>query len=196
MSRTRLRAGIILLFVVLAACNSSEADETTTTAIAETSTTDSGPGAMTTDPIPTTTTTVETTTTTTATEDTTITAVNPSPPTTKVDPAPPDNQPPLVEIVSPAHLSSHQAKLIEEENRFGATVSLAAVVSDPDGDEFTVEWFSSDEGFLGTGESLIVVLHTGQFDAAQPHITARATDQWGVVSEDVVQIVVWIPSDI
>ena len=187
-----------MLFVVLAACNSSEADETTTTAIAETSTTDSGPGAMTTDPIPTTTTTVETTitTTTTATEDTTITAVNPSPPTTKVDPAPPDNQPPLVEIVSPAHLSSHQAKLIEEENRFGATVSLAAVVSDPDGDEFTVEWVSSDQGFLGTGESLIVVLRTGQFDAAQPHITARATDQWGVVSEDVVQIVVWIPSDI
>ena len=187
-----------MLFVVLAACNSSEADETTTTAIAETSTTDSGPGAMTTDPIPTTTTTVETTitTTTTATEDTTITAVNPSPPTTKVDPAPPDNQPPLVEIVSPAHLSSHQAELIEEENRFGATVSLAAVVSDPDGDEFTVEWFSSDQGFLGTGESLIVVLRTGQFDAAQPHITARATDQGGVVSEDVGEIVVWIPSDI
>ena len=69
------------------------------------------------------------------------------------------------------------------------------MVSDPDGDGFTVEWFSSDEGFLGTGESLIVVLYTGQFDAAQPHITARATDQWGAVSEDVVQIVVWIPSD-
>lgn len=135
------------------------------------------------------------TTTTTTVVVTTTSAENPSPPTTSGEAPPPNNEAPQVEITSPAHLSSHQAEFIQEENRFGATVSLAATVSDPDSDPFTVEWFSSHEGFLGTGESLTVVLHTGQFDSAQPRITARATDKWGAVAESSVQIVVWIPSD-
>jgi hypothetical protein len=72
---------------------------------------------------------------------------------------------------------------------------MVAVVSDPDGDPVTVEWISSDEGSLGTGESIVATVHTGEFDAAQPQITARATDQWGAVSEATVQIIVVIPSD-
>ncbi len=79
--------------------------------------------------------------------------------------------------------------------RFGAAVSLSAIVSDPNGDPVTVQWISSDEGYLGSGESIIAVLHTGQFDSAQPSITAQATDQWGAHTETSVQIIVWIPSD-
>ena len=75
-------------------------------------------------------------------------------------------------------------------------MSLSAIVSDPDGDDVTVQWISSDEGALGTGESIVAILRTGQFDSAQPRITARATDQWGVATEASVQIIVWIPSDV
>ena len=86
--------------------------------------------------------------------------------------------------------------LDDSGQRFGAAVSLSAIVSDADGDDVTVKWFSSDEGALGTGESIIVTLRTGQFDSAQPVITARAIDQWGVATEASVQIIVWIPSDV
>jgi hypothetical protein len=118
-----------------------------------------------------------------------------APPTSTIQPPPPDNRAPTVEIVSPAHLSSHQATFDAATQRFGAAVSLAATVSDPDGDTVTVDWVSSDQGSLGTGESIIATVYTGEFDAAQPHITARATDQWGATTEATIQIIVVIPSD-
>lgn len=98
-------------------------------------------------------------------------------------------------ITSPGHLSSHQAEFIESEGRFGAYVALSADLSDPDGDPVTLEWFSSDQGFLGTGESLTALLLVPRGDTAQPYITARATDRWGATSETQIQIIVWVPSD-
>jgi hypothetical protein len=166
------------------------AGETTTTtdpqaaATTATSTTTTSP--------PTSTTSSSTSTTTTTTSTTTTTTQ----PTTTTLAIPPDNKPPSVEIISPANLSSHIAVLDTETNRFGAAVSLSAIVSDPNGDDFVVQWFSSDQGALGTGESIVAILSTGQFDSAQPFITARATDQWGVTTEASVQIIVWIPSDV
>jgi hypothetical protein len=79
--------------------------------------------------------------------------------------------------------------------RFGAAVSLSALVSDPNGDPVTVQWISSDEGYLGSGESIIAVLHTGLYDSAQPRITARVIDQWNTATEATIQVIVWIPSD-
>ena len=149
-------------------------------------------------PTSSTTTTTAPTTTTTTSPTTTATSSTTTQPTTTTSTlaVPPNNKPPIVEIISPANLSSHIAVLDDSGQRFGAAISLSAVVSDPDGDEVSVKWSSSDEGGLGTGESIIATLHTGQFDSAQPIITARAVDQWGVATEASVQIIVWIPSDV
>jgi hypothetical protein len=100
-----------------------------------------------------------------------------------------------VKIISPGNLSSHVASYDASTGRFGAAVSMSAVVTDPNGDTVSVRWYSSDEGFLGSGESIVATLYTGQFDSAQPRITARATDKWGATTEASVQIIVWIPSD-
>ncbi len=167
-----------------AAAGSSQA----ATTIPETSTASSTTTSTT---RPTTTTTTRPTTTTTRPSTTT----RPTTSTTTLA-IPPDNKPPSIEIISPANLSSHIAVLNTTTQRFGAAVSLSAIVSDPDGDDLTVQWFSSDQGALGTGESIIATLSTGQFDSAQPVITARATDQWGVAAEASVHIIVWIPSDV
>jgi hypothetical protein len=109
--------------------------------------------------------------------------------------APSDNQAPTVEITSPENLSSHVAVFDASTRSFGAAVSLSASVSDPDGDRVTVRWFSSDEGYLGTGEQIVAILHTGQSDSAQPRITARATDRWGATTETSVQVSPWVCSD-
>lgn len=108
---------------------------------------------------------------------------------------PSNNQAPTVEITSPANLSSHVAVFDASTGRFGAAVSFSAIVSDPNGDHVTVRWFSSDDGYLGTGEQIVAILHTGQSDSAQPRITARATDRWGATTVASVQVSPWICSD-
>jgi hypothetical protein len=109
--------------------------------------------------------------------------------------APSNNQAPTVEIISPTNLSSHVAVFDASTRRFGAAVSFSANVSDPNGDHVTVRWFSSDDGYLGTGEQIVAILHTGQSDSAQPRITARATDRWGATTVAFVHVSSWICSD-
>ncbi len=108
---------------------------------------------------------------------------------------PSNNQAPTVEITSPANLSSHVAVFDASTRRFGAAVSFSADVSDPNGDHVTVRWFSSDDGYLGTGEQIVAILYTGQSDSAQPRITALATDRWGATTAVSVQVSPWICSD-
>jgi hypothetical protein len=197
----------LAVLLTIAACSPAADDTTNSTtdeptgtlaATAGEATTTSPQQAGATNPTTATTTTRPTTTSssTAPTTTTTSTTTTTTQPTTTTLAIPPDNRPPSVEIISPANLSSHIAVLNTETNRFGAAVSLSAIVSDPNGDDFVVQWFSSDEGALGTGESIVAILRTGQFDSAQPIITARATDQWGVTTETSVQIIVWIPSDV
>jgi hypothetical protein len=92
-------------------------------------------------------------------------------------------------------MSSHRAVFDSETGLFGADITFTATASDPDGDSFTVRWYSSIEGFLGTGTSVTATIHTQGSDSTQPFITARVTDKWGRSSEQKIQIIVWIPSD-
>jgi hypothetical protein len=105
------------------------------------------------------------------------------------------NEAPTVEITSPANLSSHVALFDAGTRRFGAAVFFSANVSDPNGDHVTVRWFSSDDGYLGTGGQIVAILHTGQSDSAQPRITALATDRWGATTVASIQVSPWICSD-
>ena len=68
------------------------------------------------------------------------------------------------------------------------------IQQNPDGDPVNVEWDSSLSGYLGTGEFITASLVT-MYDSSQPFITAKATDPRGAVSEDTIQVIVWIPSD-
>jgi len=98
-----------------------------------------------------------------------------------------------VTITAPAHLSSFQATYLPGDG-FGASVTMTAEVADPDGDPVSVEWYSSVEGYLGTGTTITARLHT-MFDSSQPWLTARAADGRGGEASDRVQVIVWIPSD-
>lgn len=104
------------------------------------------------------------------------------------------NSPPTVAITSPASSVRYQATYDAAEGRFGATVKLNATAADADGDAVTISWYSSEEGFLGTGSSISVRLHP-QGDASQPIITAVASDAGGASAEDSRQVIVWIVSD-
>ncbi len=108
---------------------------------------------------------------------------------------PEDNEPPSLDIISPTSLAAYTASYDVDREDFGANVALSAVVSDPNGDAVTVTWSSSMQGALGAGESIVAFLSTGGFDAAQPIITATATDVWGTATSQSVQIIVWVPSD-
>lgn len=105
------------------------------------------------------------------------------------------NQPPTVQILSPEDLSSHSADLID--GRFGVRLMLEAEASDPDGDDVSVRWTSSEQGDLGEGSALDVVIHVSNegLDASQPTITAIATDERGAEARASVSILVVIPSD-
>ena len=198
-------AGAAVLVLVISSCTSSAVETTTTIPIETTPSATADAPTSTTHPVdestvPPTTTTTQTTTTkvstpTSTTPESTSTTVGTPTTTSTSTPPPADNRPPTVEIISPGNLSSHIAVYDAATQRFGAAVSLSAVVSDPNGDPVTVQWISSDEGYLGTGESIIAVLHTGNYDSAQPRITARAIDQWNTTTEATVQIIVWILSD-
>ncbi len=96
--------------------------------------------------------------------------------------------------MAPAHLSAHIASYDPATGWFSAPVAMAATVVDADGDATRVRWYSSIDGYLGTGESITARLRT-IYDSSQPFITAKVTDANGATSEDTIQIIVWIPSD-
>lgn len=200
---SRWRKSLVVIAAMLlaaSACSSQGDDPTPLESSTSTAAAESVTAAETTIPpdttAPSTSTTKRTTTMppTTATTSSSTTTTRPPTTTTSVQP-PADNEPPTVEIISPDSLSSHSAVYDASTERFGAAVALSAAVSDPNGDRVNVEWYSSDEGYLGSGESITAMLHTGNFDSAQPRITARAIDQWNTAAEATVQIIVWIPSD-
>lgn len=188
---------IVIVAVALLAAACSPTTETTTTedvtALAPATTTTAPPLDGTTSSTSTTSTptTIVVTTTTTA----AATSTSKAPPTTTTITAPEGNEPPEIEIVSPAALSAHTAAYDADRKDWGANVALSAIASDPNGDVIIVTWSSSTQGFLGTGESIVAFLSTGGSDASQPVITATATDQWGAATPESVQIIVWIPSD-
>ncbi len=209
--RRNTLASLVAMALVAAACSGDDAADTsaTTTASADATTTtvdadgvtSTSPGVtVTTDPVTTTTSGATTTSTTAATTTTTTrsaTTTSPPPPTTTTTTAPsepPGNEPPAAAITFPPDLSSHTASFDPEAGLFGAAIAFTADATDPNGDPITVEWFSSDEGLLGTGANLTATVHTIGSDSSQPFITVRVTDQWGQVTESQIQIIVWIPS--
>jgi len=186
---------LVATIVVAAACTSSSDDDTTTTT-ADTAATEPAPTAdasgTTTAPAETVTTTTRapTTTTTRATTTTTTKATT----TTTTIAVPAGNRAPEVVITSPGNLAAFIAEYIASSGKFGSPVTLTATATDADGDPVTIEWYSSMEGYLGSGDSISVMLHTIDSDSSQPVITARAIDRWGVSSDASVQVIVWIPS--
>ncbi len=104
------------------------------------------------------------------------------------------NGAPAVAITTPSSLVRYAATYDPDAGTFAASVELSAQASDPDGDGVTVSWYSSIEGFLGTGSNITAQLHPFG-DASQPIITAIATDDRGATTEDSQQIIVWIVSD-
>ena len=187
------KALIAAIVILVAACSPPSEPTTTTTSTTTSEATTTTEAPVTTRLDSTTTTRNDTSTTTTTAPTTTITQ---PPTTTTTVTAPEGNEPPNIEIVSPANLSAHEASYDEARKDNGANVSLAAIAADPNGDEVTVTWSSSTQGDLGTGDSIVAFLSTGGFDSSQPIITATATDQWGASTSVSVQIIVWIPSDV
>ena len=183
----------IALALLGAACTSSSPDTTTTTEPLVSTTTTSATQASTTTSTTSPSSTSSTSTTTTVA--TTSTAAPPTTATTTTITAPPGNHAPVVEIISPGHLSAHTAAYNVELADFGAFISLSSIASDEDGDPVTVTWSSSATGSLGKGESIVAWISTQGSDASQPVLTATARDKWGVSSSASVQIIVWIPSD-
>ena len=106
----------------------------------------------------------------------------------------PVNHPPSITITSPINLSRHEAVFDPLTSTFRAPVSMSAEISDPDGDDVTVDWFSSEGGYLGTGVSISASL-VSFVDSSQPFITAVATDARGAQGDYTIQVSVWVPSD-
>jgi hypothetical protein len=191
----RFAALLVATMVVAAACTSSSDDTTTTTesaaadgATEPVATADAS--GTTTAPAETVTTTTKATTTTRATTTTTTKATT----TTTTVAVPAGNRAPEVVITSPGNLAAFIAEYRASSGKFGSPVTLTATATDADGDPVTIEWYSSMEGYLGSGTSISVTLHTIDSDSSQPIITARAIDQWGVSSDSSIQVIVWIPS--
>jgi hypothetical protein len=186
---------VVALALLAAGCSFGTAETATTTTGAEAVTASTTVASEeTTESSGATTSSTTTTTAPTTTRPSSATTTK-APATTTTITAPEGNEPPEIEIVSPAALSSHTAAYDVARKDFGANVALSSIASDPDGDAVTVTWSSSTQGFLGTGESIVAWLSTGKSDASQPVITATAKDQWGTANSVSVQIIVWIPSD-
>lgn len=94
-----------------------------------------------------------------------------------------------VEITSPTHLSSYEAGYDAAAGLFGAKVQLTADVASL-APGVTVAWFSSDEGFLGLGETIEATLHISDYDSAQPTITARVLGADSIQADE-VQVSIW-----
>jgi len=97
---------------------------------------------------------------------------------------------PVLEITSPVHLSSHEASYDAAAGLFGATVGLSADVAGF-GPDVGVAWISSEEGFLGFGESITADLHIKVYDSAQHTITVLAFQGAGVIRSDRVELNIW-----
>lgn len=208
----RLIIFLALLVLVATACSDDDAETTSTSApgTPSTATSEAGdPGTTTTaDPSsastttttrptsapPTTSTTTTRPTTTTTTTRPTTTTTRPTTTTTRGGTADPGDDP-TAAITFPPNLSKHEAAFDPSLRDFVAPVTLQATVSDPDGDIVKIEWFSSDQGYLGEGVELSANLSTLLSDAAQPYITVRVTDSAGNVTEQQIQLILWIPSD-
>lgn len=134
-------------------------------------------------------------TTSTVVVSTTSTSTTTSVPNTTTTTRAPSGSTPVATILGPDPLTAYQAEYSTEDGMFGAVVSLVADVSDLDGDVVAIEWFSSDEGYLGSGATLSPRIHTIDSDSSQPTLTLRVTDSEGNVVETSVQVIVWIPSD-
>ena len=196
----RLATTVLVVGLLAAACSSSEPDAATETTAPESDVTaapamtlpetSSPPTTM----APTTTTTTTTTTVPASTTTSTTTSTTVPTPTSTTLAPPSDNRSPEVTVTAPGNLSSHLAAYDQDSLAFRADVSMSANAVDPDGDEVTIDWYSSLSGYLGTGESITASLVTIS-DSSQPFITARATDPYGATSEDTIQIIVWVPSD-
>jgi len=193
-------AAAAAMALLLAACSGGDDAATTTAAAPTTSTTTStteapsstATTATTTTAVPTTSTTAASTTSTTSSTSSTTSTTRPGPTTTV---ATGSGSVPSVAITSPPNLSQHLAAYDAGLVDFVAKVTLQANVSDPDGDVSKVEWFSSDQGYLGSGATLQAALSTMGSDAAQPYVTVRVTDAAGNVAESRIQLIVWLPSD-
>ena len=94
---------------------------------------------------------------------------------------------PGVEITSPTHLSSIEARYDATAGLFAATIQLSADVAGY-GPGAKVAWFSSDEGFLGIGEAITATLHIQSYDSAQPTIVALIFADYGVIRVVQVQV--------
>jgi hypothetical protein len=195
--RLTLAAALSVAALLVAACSGDDGAETTTTStsVAASSSTEATTTTSPTTTTSTTSTTVPSTTTAPAsTTSTTVATTTTRPgPTTTV--ATGSGSVPSVAITSPPNLSQHTAAYDAGLVDFVAWVTLQAGASDPDGDIASIEWFSSDQGFLGSGATLQAALSTMGSDAAQPYVTVRVTDAAGNVTESRVQLVVWLPSD-
>ena len=205
-----MRRFIPILILVVAALASCSDDDASPTTVAASTTANSAPDSTTTSPpatsvtttsvatasttsttVPTTTTTtVLTSSTTTTTVASTTTTTRPTTTTVVRTGAAPDGT-----ITFPPALTSHAAAYDASLGDFVAYVPLEANGSDPDGDEVTYEWYSSDQGYLGSGSKLTVPLSTMGSDAAQPFITVVMTDGHGNRTEKRIQLIVWIPSE-
>lgn len=171
----------------------TETSEPATTTAATTSST-APPPTTTTSSTTTTVAAVSTTSTSTTTTTVPVTTTTTVPPTTTTSIVP-TGAPPRGEITFPATLTLHDAAYDPNLGDFVAVVDLQASGTDPDGDAITYEWYSSDQGYLGTGEQLSAALSTMGSDAAQPVITLVMTDGNGNVTETQIQLIVWIPSE-
>ena len=187
------------LLIVIGACSDDDA-VTTTTAPAPVATTTAATVASTTSTSPTATTTIASTTTTappaptttSAPPTTTSTSTTTIPAQTSTTSA---NQPPVATITAPPNLSSHEAKWNADLGDFAANVTLTAIIGDADDTDLDIQWFSSDQGLLGTGNQLDVSLGTDFRDTAQPFITVVVTDPAGNRTEHKIQLILWVPSD-
>ncbi len=167
---------------------------TSTLPVEEAGATTTGATTTTTAPaVTTTSSTVATTTTSTAAPGDDSTTTSTAAPTTTTTTSA-DNSSPQIAITRPANLSSYTATYNPSTKSFSATVGFAAAATDPDGDPLTIEWYSSLDGYLGSGPAISAALQI-IYDTAQPRITARVTDPSGAVAEDTVQVIIWIPSD-
>ena len=192
---------IILPVLMLAACSDAETADTAAAAAGEPSTTaaattttvavvPAGATSTTTSTAPaSTTSTTSTSTTTTTTSTTTTTTAAPAGP----------GSPPSAEITQPEIIGGPlklEAAFDSELTDFVAATTLGASVSDPDGDIASIEWFTNGDP-LGTGQTLDVRLSASAqgSDVAVHTITLRVTDWAGNVTEQQVQLIVWIPSD-
>lgn len=114
-----------------------------------------------------------------------------SPTTTVFDP-----HAPVVRILSPADLTPLWAETFDAGcSCIGTWVDLDGEATDPDGDSFSGEWFSSRQGSLATGMNGRAFLEVRGSDTARHVITLRVTDANGSVGEASVEVIVSIPSD-